>query len=487
MDNDHVYQDWLLTLGHGEDYDSGALTIKPKTTRFPHPGCLVSLVISTLKFIFIITCTFMTFGLTVLSQPVQGASVIPEAGTLIPSGLLNFEEGIKIALQQSPYFKKSSLQIEISKLNETDSRYSLIPPLTFYTYYYASRPSGTSGTPFYLSFYTSPYNPIISYFNLQAQKLATQAAILAHLQAISSGLEQLGQIFLQLDYWKKLATWQQDLANLSQEELAYKGNRYSAGTATSLEVKQVKQGLKVDQNKLKLDLLLQKRALANWKTFLGLRSNPKITPDLRNILRQVLGNFDLNSATWEEAKSRSYELKILEIRMKLQGYNIKLAIVNAMPIPLFTYQTPNPLSSTAQGLYPAIGLQVPVWDGFTRIRNITRQKLVLQQYDNEKSLFVAESEDKFHQAREKVQEAASDLQAARSQVESAQLKAGQAEIRYHSGSVTLPDVIAARRAILEAKMNVAKKALAYGEAALAFRRISGDLGHAYVRASSWQD
>jgi outer membrane protein TolC len=463
---------------------SGVLVIKPIAESFSCPRFSI---VSTLKFIIIIVCTFMTFGLTILSQPVQGASVILDDRPLTPSGPLNYDEAVKIALLQSPYFKKSSVEIKLSKLDETDSRYGLIPPLTFNTYVYVNRPSNISGTPYYLSFSTAPYNPLGAYFNLQAQKSLTQAAILAHLKAISLGLERLGQIFLQLESSKKLAAWQQDLVNLCREKLAYMKNRYSAGTATSLEVKEAQQGLKIEQSELKSINSSQKRELVNLKGFLGLKPHQKITPDLQNTLRQVLGSFDPNSATWEQTKRRSYTLKIFNIKMKLQGYKVNVAIANTLPSILFNYQTPDPLSTTAQGLYAGFGLQIPVWDGFKRIRNITRQKLILQQFGNDKFLFQSDLQDKFYAAQERAQDATSALQVAKSKVELAQLKARQTEISYQSGSVTLPVDLKARKAVLQAQKKVVNQALEYGMAALDLRRISGDLGHAYVHASTWQN
>jgi outer membrane protein TolC len=472
----------------GEIIRSGVLAKKLKTERFPRLRFFIaSFIPPTLKFIFIIACAFITFGLTALSQSVQGATVIPDNHTLTPSGPLNFEEGVKIALHQSPYFKKSSLEIDLKRLDETDSRYDLIPPLTFQTYYYLSRPSSLSGNPYNLTFYTNPYNPLTSYYNLQVQKLVTQAAILSHLQVISSGLERLGQFFLELKSSKKLAAYQQDIINLSREKLAYIQNRYSAGTATSLEVKEAQQKLTIELHELERLAFSQTRALSDLKDFLGLKSSQKLTPNLQNASRQVMGSFDPAAATWEQARGLSYQLKILAIKMKIQGYNVNLAISRTLPTILFNYQTPDPLSSTARGLYAGFGLQIPVWDGFKRIRNIARQKAILKQYGADRDLEENNLENKFYEAQENVKDAAFALQLARSQIEFAQLRARRTEISYQAGEVSLPEVLKARQAVLEANKNMVQKKLTYDKMGLAFRQISGDLGHSYVHASSWQD
>jgi outer membrane protein TolC len=467
----------------------GALSIRPKTRKFPHPRFSVVPSISNLKLIFIIAWAFMTFGLTILSQPVQGASYVPEAYTLPPNGTVNFEEGVRIALYQSPYLTKSSLEIDLRRLDETDSRYGLFPSIDFRTVYYINRPTGITGAPYSLNFSTDPnYNPVASYFALKAQKLATEVAIMTHIKAISAGLERLGQLFLDLEFVKNQILNLKDQINSCREKLAYAENRFSAGTGTSLEVKEAQQGLKSAQSELEHLAFLQKRGLSNLKNFLGLKPTQELTPDLQNTHRQVVGSFDPISATWEQTKSRSYDLKIMEIIIKLQAYNIKLAKVKSFPTVLFTTQTPDPLSSNSQyGLYAGFGVYVPLWDGFKRIRNVSRQKTILKQFDNDKSQVENELENKFQEAQEKVMETASDLQLAQSQVELFQLKTRQVETSYQSGGAILPLVLDSRKSVFEAKQKMLQKALDHDKAVLALRQISGDLHHTYVHTSSFQN
>jgi hypothetical protein len=229
----------------------GTLSIKPKPGKLPYPHFSVVLSNSNLKLICIIACAFMTIGLTTLSQPVQGASYPSGASTLSPSGTLNYEEGVRIALNQSPVLTKSSLEIEVKRLDETDSRYGLFPTIDFRTYYYVNRPPGNTGAPYSLDFSTNyDYNPIASYFTLQAQKLATKVAILTHCKAISAGLNRLGQLFLDLDLIREQGFITKDKINLSREQLTYAENRLRVGTGTSLEVKEARQSLKSAQSEL---------------------------------------------------------------------------------------------------------------------------------------------------------------------------------------------------------------------------------------------
>ena len=253
--------------------------------------------------------------------------------------------------------------------------------MTFRTYYYVNRPSGINyGKPYSLNFSTEPYNPLGAYFTLQARKLATQVAILSHLGTISGGLLNLGSCYLQLEALHKQAGIQKDLIKVAQENLTYAENRVAIGTGTSLEVKMAQQQLQLFRGEQEGITLSEKRALSSLKNLLGWPSNQDITPAFYDSRRQVLGSFDPATVTLEQAKTRSYELKGFEIYKQLQQYNIRLAIAKSLPTIIYTAQTPDPLSqSSSYGLYVGFGLEIPVWDGFSRIRDVSRQKAILKQ------------------------------------------------------------------------------------------------------------
>jgi hypothetical protein len=337
--------------------------------------------------------------------PARAAEERPAAQTLPPGAQPTFDEAAKIAITQSPHFAKSSLDIDIRRMDETDSRYGMVPPLTFHTVYYVNRPEGNNSKPYYLSFSTDPYNPLGSYFTLQAQKLVTQLAIQTHLQVISLGLDHLGQSYLELEALHKILACQKDLVQVARENLTFAENRLSIGTGTSLEVKVARQQLELATGEQESMVLSLKRALISLKNFIGLQSVQDFTPNFRDSRRQVLGNFDPATVTLEQAKGRSYELKGLELQKELQGYQIRLAKTKVLPTIVFNTQTPSPLSvTTGQGLYVGFGLDIPVWDGFKRIRNVSRQRTVMKQLDAHKIEKESGLESKWLNALELIQQ-----------------------------------------------------------------------------------
>jgi outer membrane protein TolC len=436
----------------------------------------------------IIAMLVMAGGLMCWCRPAHGADQHPVAQILPSNTPLTFEEAVKIALTQSPAFTKSSLEIDIGRLDETDSRYAMVPPLSFRTVYYVNRPSGSGyGRPYSLNFTTEPYNPIGAYFSLQARKLATQAAILGHMAVISKGLLNLGRCYLQLDALHKQAGIQKDLIKVDQENLTYAENRVAIGTGTSLEVKMAQQQLHLARGELEGIALNEKRTLSNLRNLLGWPSNQDITPSIYDSRRQVLGSFTPATVTLEQAKTRSYELKGFELHKELQQYNIRLAIAKSFPNLTFTTQTPDPLNTNAAyGLYVGLGLEIPVWDGFTRIRNVTRQKAILKQIGAKKGEKENLLEDKWFDLLSKIQEVSLLLKNAQSLEELARLKSHQQEVRYHSGEVPLSVFLESRTEVLSAQKNTLRQVLEYDLTVLQFREFTGDLGNTYVDASAWQ-
>jgi outer membrane protein len=317
--------------------------------------------------------------------------------------------------------------------------------------------------------------------------LATQMAILNHLGTISKGLERLGLFYLQLEHIKKMTAYQQALINLDRETLNYAENRLSIGTGTSLEAKVAQQELQLSQGELEQIETSGKRVLADLKKFLGLPVDAAVNPVSQDSRRQVLGNFNPATTSLEQVKRHSYQIQALDIQKKLQGYKILMAKASVLPNILFNTQTPDPLSATSgSGLYVGVGLEIPVWDGFKRIRNVSRQKAVLKQVDAAKYETENSLEEEWNLGVNEVKSQELALKIAQSKEELARLKARQNEVRYQSGEVILPVSLETEKQVLVVQKEKLKKELQYDAAVLKLRELSGDLGNTYVDANSWQ-
>jgi outer membrane protein TolC len=296
----------------------------------------------------------------------------------------------------------------------------------------------------------------------------------------------MGKQFLDLGAIKGLAALQDDLIKVCKDNVAFAQNRLDIGTGTTLEVRLAAQELESAKNEKESLETTQSRTLSNLKTFLNLKPGDPFSLDLHDARRQVLGSFNAAAATLEQAKDRSFELKIEKLKTKMQEYNVSVAKTKVYPSILITATTPNPLYSTSGGMFVGVGLDIPVWDGLKRIRDVSRQKAVLRQMDLEKDIKEGDLTDQWNAVQQDLKGAAAALKLAQSKEEVARLKERQAEISYESGGKTLDTWLEARNDAIEAQKATANKTLEYDEDVLNLRKISGDLGYSYVDQNSWK-
>jgi outer membrane protein TolC len=223
------------------------------------------------------------------------------------------------------------------------------------------------------------------------------------------------------------------------------------------------------------------------KAFIGLKSEQELTLSLTEAHQQLVGRFDPGAATLEQTKNRSFELKSMDVRKDLQKYNVLVAKARLAPNFHFGVLNADPFSIVkSQNMFYYVGISMPVWDGFKRWRNISRQKTILKQQDNASSMKGMELEEKWDEIQENLRSAAAAKKAAQAQEELARLRQRQSEIRYQSGGEPLTVYLEGRKVLLDAQKNTIMKARDYDLAVLGLRHFTGDLGATYVDQSSWQ-
>ncbi len=421
--------------------------------------------------------------------PAGGA--FPEKGSgardLSSGETVDFDACARLAIRQSPFLTRSDLEIQVRRLDESDSKADFFPSLNFRTRYYLSDLSqaGSGTSPYSLEFISDPYSPVEAYFSLQVRKLITRIAILNHLKVIAEGLQRLGGMFLKMDAMAQVAQIETKLIQLAEQNLTYTQERQKTGQGTSLEIKVAAQELEVAKLNQRHLLEDQRKIKESIRSYLAWPANQELKFNLPPSRHQILGNIETLSQSGEAKPSASFDLKIQAIRKELQQYNITLAKTKLLPTLFMGAQTPDPLTLVqSRSLFFFVGANIPVWDGFKRLRNVSRQKTILKQYDaetNEKELDVQE---KWRVAQENVAEAATQLKMSQSQLELASLKAKQHEVRYHSLGEPFSIYLEGEKGVFEAQKNITIKTLEYDLAKLVLRHLANELVSQYVDENS---
>jgi outer membrane protein TolC len=217
---------------------------------------------------------------------------------------------------------------------------------------------------------------------------------------------------------------------------------------------------------------------------MGVGNQEALSLELHNVREQVLGGFNPTSATEVEARKRSFELRIQELKRELQEKNITLSYTRFLPVLTWGVQTTDPLSGEQEsGLFFSVGFELPLWDGLKRYHNVLRQKQVMRQVDAEGKTKEISFETRWSAAQRGVADAAVGVDMAGTQKRLAELRERQVEIGYNAGRISVADFLATRRTLLENQKSMVRQSLEYDKAVLAVRALSGDLVRSYVQTT----
>jgi len=315
----------------------------------------------------------------------------------------------------------------------------------------------------------------------------TEMAIMGHQQVIAEFIYRLAESFLDLDALTRAESYQNQLIGLVEQNVTYTETRLKSGTGTPAENKlaiQEEELARMEDERIKASEI---PILGALKANLDLQPDQNLDLDSANAREQVLNTFDPASVTLAQAEANSFALKTQRLKQELQGRNIGLAKLKYLPTFFFTVENASPIESnnnTSNQVYFSFGLQMPLWDNLSRVRNIDRQKLILKQYEADGELKEQDLLSKWQTAQSKLKTAETDLKVAKGQLELAKAREKQAEAGYHEGRQPFSALITERRGRLEAQKLAEVRSLAYDKVILEIRYLSGDLYNSYVQAES---
>jgi len=405
--------------------------------------------------------------------------------TAVLQSPVDFDDLVRLALRRSPFFNKSHLEIKVRRMDEADSKSDLLPSIFFISRYYPSQPSNPSVTDpqtYYVAFTTGDYNPVMAYLSLKARKVVTEIARQAHLKVMSKGIETLGKSFLELHGMNRLVELQSTYVELARENLRSARERQKLGQVVPMEVEIISQEEAVARAHRAALLATKERIEEGLRKFLDLEPGQPLRLDLTNARRQVLGDFEPAEASLEEAQKRDFDVRIKQLSQELQTWNVALAKMKFMPSFTVVLQTPDPVSSNInRGTFFSLGLNFPIFEGFKRVRNIKRQKMVLQQFESEESVKAHELLQDWRDVEDDLRTAATEMQLAQAQADLARLKMKQAETYYRTGELDFAAFMQARREYVEGQIKVARKSMEYDLAAVELRSLTRDLVYRFVK------
>ena len=282
-----------------------------------------------------------------------------------------------------------------------------------------------------------------------------------------------------------MAQVQAELIQLVEKQLSFMQERQKVGQGSALEIKVASQELALAKLTQKQLLEGQNKYRKSIRAYLGWPPDQELHLDLASSRQQILGGYENLAQLQEASPDSTIDLKIQDYKKELQKYNIILAKTKLLPTLFMGAQTPDPLSFVqSRSLFFFVGASIPVWDGFKRLRNISRQKIVLKQYEAEANETESDFKEKWREAQINATDSGTKLEVSQSQLELAALKERQAEIRYNTMGEPFSIYLEGEKGVSEARKNVIMKNLEYDLAKLNLRHLANELVSNYVDENS---
>ncbi len=402
----------------------------------------------------------------------------------------DYIDAINTALNSSPQFKTTRIDIEVSKLGEKDSWYRLFPKLSLNVSY--SKPLNklnTSPPPqSYLSvgFSTGTYDPIAAYIGHDASKVATSLAEAMHTLAIEDLMEKVGISFVKLDSLQDLIECRKELAKLSQKLMEYTGQRTDKGSVSQLDKRVVDLKDSMAQKELTQEINRHTQELIKLKRLLGLTAEQKVNFDIPNSLPQIVGKQStFTMPAFSQVEQHNIRLKTLKIKEKLQTFRVRLAMAEHLPKFIIGLTTPDPTATkdTSSPYYLGLGVSIPVWSWGETMRSVEREEFTVQKLAVNNALTIAEMQAAWDSTAIDISMLKDQITIAASMRELRELEAKRKTIGQQVGNVSYEVLIDAKAAAVHARIAEIKVQEEYSVALVKIRTQSGALFNEHIRIS----
>ncbi|MBF0481050.1 MAG: TolC family protein [Desulfovibrionaceae bacterium] len=418
----------------------------------------------------------------------------------------NFDECVRVALIQSPNFLKSSLEIEVKKLDEGDAMSQYIPTLTVGTQYYLRNPNldiinptraQLDQKPYTFTFSAGGWNPVQTFFDNKAKEGLSKLAVEAHLEVINAGLKEIATLFLQIGFSQKNRDLTAQRLELAKQNLQYVQTRVSLGYAKPLDLDIAKTRVDMAQAESEKNEATHATLVNGLKAIIGMQASQKLEVDTSNFADQVLRGYTPSMATADKAKETSNELRRAEIQRDLQRKSIILAYVKYLPQLGFGLSTPDPVNGAGSrwGLYPFLTLSMSL-DWLTKTRDVSRQRFMLEQASTTTHSTEMKIENTMQTAQTNYRSLEAALRFSASKVELAKLTEQQTQLEFGGSQTTggegagstgskvdYDKLLADRLSLLEAKQGQLADEFRRDGALLDLKYLSGDLRGQYVKVN----
>jgi outer membrane protein TolC len=368
-------------------------------------------------------------------------------------GYFDFTTCVHYALVHSEIFKKNRLEIQIRSSAVKDAHAEIIPQIDIRTQVYLSRASGNTGSPLNFLFYTSQFNPFVALIKIKSNEILVDMAKDSHIHKITDHVAAMAKLFYSINTLEKSIKIRKQVLALTQDKVSYGTSKNEQGTMDPIQVRIWNNNLRGAQLKLKqLDKEREDKIL-ELKALMGYPPDFHLPLDTRDAANQILGGFNGQLITFADVQGKNLSLKIAAKKEQVQSNMVTGAYVSLVPRPILTVEAIDNQVDRSSGFNLAVGVEYTVWDGFRKVREIKRQKIIAEQLKLDRNELSTSLYNRFKRLRGRLELSGEKEALVREQARLAELNEERALSDYKAGAITYDQYVDRRIEKVEAYLD----------------------------------
>ena len=368
-------------------------------------------------------------------------------------GYFDFVTCVHYALVHSETFLKNRLEIQLRSVAVKDAHAEIFPAIDIRTQVYINRASGTGASPLNVTVWASQFNPLVALIKIRSNEILVDIAKEAHFNKIAEDVGIMAKIFYQIHTLEKSIRIRRQVLALNQDKVNYGSSRNEQGTLDPIQVRLWDNNLR--GGRLKLRQLDKERELkiTELKALMGYPPDCYLPLDTRDAANQILGGFNGQFVTFADVQGGNLGLKIAAKKEQVQSNMVTGSYLALVPRPtLLIEQIDNQVDRTS-GFNFAVGVEYSLWDGFRRVREIKRQKIVAEQMKLDRSELSTKLYTQFKRIRGGLELSGEKESVIREQARLAELNEARALSDYKAGTITYDQYVDRRIEKIEADLD----------------------------------
>jgi len=351
---------------------------------------------------------------------------------------------VRYALVHSELFLKNRLQIQVKSADLKDAHSELLPTLQLSTRFYLDKATGNSGSPVSVNMQIVNWSPYVALFKIKAGGIIVDMAQANHFLKISEGIAEMAKLFIKIDVLKCKIRAHRQMVALLRSKVDFGKSRKEQGAQDPLELKGWDVSVRGQLVQIKALEQEMEAASGQLKAIMGYHPDFYLPLDTRDAINQVLNGFNGHLVTFTDIQAGNLGLKILAKKEQLQSVRVEASYMLLLPQPVLMIESISNQVDRTSGFNMALGMDHILWDGFRRVRDVKRQKMLLREAHLDRTTKSEAVYNKYRTLQAGLDVAAETEAFNREQSKLAELNEERELLRYKSGNIPFHAYMEAR-------------------------------------------